>query len=88
MFTACMNGVTPLTATVVLSVTAPPNVPTNLNKAAGAKAQLEELRKGDREKVKMARRLRQETTVPWAWIAKQLSMGTAGNAANLVRAGF
>jgi hypothetical protein len=38
--------------------------------------------------VLMARRLRQETTVPWAWIAKELAMGTGGNAANLVRAGW
>ena len=34
-------------------------------------------RKGDREKVKMARRLRGETTMTLEWIAARLHMGTA-----------
>jgi len=32
-------------------------------------------------KVKIARRLRQETTVIWQWIADRLKMGTWGHAA-------
>jgi hypothetical protein len=42
-------------------------------------------RKGDAVKVKLARRLRQETTMTLNWIAKQLNMGTAGSLANLMR---
>ena len=36
-------------------------------------------------KIKMARRLRSETTMTWDWIAEQLVMGTAGHAANRLR---
>jgi len=36
--------------------------------------------------VKIALRLRQETTMTWAWITDQLLMGTGGSAANAVRA--
>lgn len=39
--------------------------------------ELERQRKADREKVKMARRLRAETTMTWAWIAGRLKMGTS-----------
>jgi len=35
--------------------------------------------------VKLARRLRQETTMTLNTIAKQLKMGTAGSLANLLR---
>lgn len=42
-------------------------------------------RKADREKVEIAERLRQETTMTWAWIAGHLRMGTAGYAANSLR---
>jgi hypothetical protein len=42
-------------------------------------------RKGDL-KIKIARRLRQETTMTWAWIAEHLAMGAGGHAANRVRA--
>src|SRR3954463_3212867 len=42
--------------------------------------------KGDREKAKIARRLRTETTMTWKWIAEQLVMGARGYAANRVRA--
>jgi putative transposase len=42
--------------------------------------------KGDGEKIKIARRLRQETTMTWAWIAERLAMGAGGHAANRVRA--
>jgi REP-associated tyrosine transposase len=39
-------------------------------------ADLEQHRKGDRRKVKIARRLRQETTMTLQWIANRLKMGT------------
>jgi len=42
-------------------------------------------RKGDLEKVKMARRLRTETTMTWTWIAERLAMGAAGYAAYCLR---
>jgi REP element-mobilizing transposase RayT len=42
-------------------------------------------RKGDPQKLRMARRLRQETTMTLHWIAGQLNMGTAGSLANLLR---
>ena len=42
-------------------------------------------RKGDREKAKLAWRLRQETTMTWDWMAEKLAMGSAGYAANCVR---
>jgi len=48
-------------------------------------AELEQRRKGDAQKLKMARRLRQETTMTLAWIAKRLNMGAAGSLANLLR---
>ena len=46
---------------------------------------LAQRRKGDAVKVRLARRLRQETTMTLSWIAKQLRMGTAGSLANLLR---
>ena len=49
---------------------------------------LEELkrrRKGDLEKIKIARHLRTETTMTLAWIAQTLQMGTAGSLANCLR---
>ena len=42
-------------------------------------------RKGDREKVRIARRLRKETTMTLDWIAERLSMGGAGYAAHCLR---
>ena len=42
-------------------------------------------RKSDEEKLKMAQRLRSETTMTWAWIASHVQMGTAGYAANCLR---
>ena len=42
------------------------------------KAQLEKRAKGDRLKVRMAAKLREESTMTVDWIAKRLSMGTAG----------
>ena len=42
-------------------------------------------RKGDREKVKLAQRLRSQTTMTLDWIAARLQMGTAGYAAQCLR---
>jgi hypothetical protein len=47
--------------------------------------QLAGRRKGDREKVKIARRLRKETTMTLDWIAQRLNMGAAGYAAQCLR---
>ena len=46
---------------------------------------LKSRRKGDREKAKNARRLREETTMTWEWIAEHVAMGARGYAANRVR---
>lgn len=46
---------------------------------------LAQRRKGDASKVRMARRLRAETTMTLDWIAKELNMGVAGSLANLLR---
>ena len=48
-------------------------------------SQLELRRKGDPEKVQIARRLRAETTMTLAWIAQSLNMGAPGALANLLR---
>ena len=48
-------------------------------------ADVAQRRKGDGQKLQMARRLRQETTMSLTWIASRLSMGTAGSLANLLR---
>jgi hypothetical protein len=42
-------------------------------------------RKGERDNLKLARRLRAATTMTLSWIATQLHMGTAGSLANLFR---
>ena len=42
-------------------------------------------RKSDREKVKIARRLRGETTMTLEWIAGRLNMGAPGYAAQCLR---
>lgn len=47
--------------------------------------ELEKRKKADPLKVKMALRLRQETTMTWDWIAQHLAMGAGGSAANAVR---
>jgi putative transposase len=47
--------------------------------------ELAQRRKGDAHKVKIARRLREETTMPLRWIAQRLNMGAAGSLANLLR---
>src|ERR1035437_3251780 len=45
-------------------------------------ADLERHRKGDRRKVKIARRSRQETTMTLKWMADRLKMGTWTHVAN------
>jgi hypothetical protein len=44
-------------------------------------------RKGDKEKVRMAKRLRGQTTMTLSWIAQRLAMGSAGYAAQCLRQG-
>ena len=46
---------------------------------------LAQRRKGDAQKLKIARRLRRETTATLQWIANALYMGAAGSLANLLR---
>ena len=41
-------------------------------------------RKGESRKVELARQLRGQTTMPLAWIAERLSMGTRGHLAWLL----
>jgi len=48
-------------------------------------SELERRRKGDREKVRIARRLRTETTMTLNWISKRLKMGAGGHVANCLR---
>lgn len=47
---------------------------------------LTQRRKGDPGKVRIARRLRQETTMTLAWIARRLRMGVWTHVSNLLRA--
>jgi len=48
------------------------------------RAELKARRKGDRRKVELARRLREETTMTWQWIAERLVMGHWRTAYNAV----
>lgn len=57
-----------------------------LKRRGWSAAELAEIPKGDAQKLRIARRLRQETTMTLKWIAEHLSMGTAGSLANLLRA--
>jgi putative transposase len=50
-----------------------------------SQADLAHLGKGDAQKVQIATRLRQETTMTWDWIARSLAMGASAYAANCVR---
>ena len=50
-----------------------------------AAAQLEARRKGDKEKLEIARRLRGGTTMTLDSIARELNMGAAGYAAQCLR---
>lgn len=55
-----------------------------LKKRRWKQEQLEQRPKGDGEKVKMAERLRCETTMTLAWIAERLGMGTKTHLAHLL----
>ena len=48
-------------------------------------AQLKMRRKVDAQKVRIARRLREETTMTLGWIAEELKLGSAGYAAHCLR---
>ena len=56
-----------------------------LKRLRWAANELADRRKGDAEKVRIARRLRGGTTMTLDWIAKRLHMGTAGYAATCLR---
>jgi REP element-mobilizing transposase RayT len=55
-----------------------------LGVARWTEIQLQELRKGDPEKLRIARRLRAETTVTLQWIAARLNMGTKTHLSHLL----
>jgi hypothetical protein len=57
-----------------------------LAKLGWAEEQLVHRRKGDAEKVRIARRLRAETTMTLAWMAQRLRMGVWTHVSNLLRA--
>jgi hypothetical protein len=57
-----------------------------LAKLGWAEADLAQRRKGDPGKVRMARRVRQETTMTLKWIADRLQMGVWTHVSNLLRA--
>jgi len=56
-----------------------------LNRHRWTDADLAQRRKGDAQKLKIAQRLRRNTTMTLNWIAKRLSMGAASSLANLLR---
>jgi hypothetical protein len=49
---------------------------------------LKERKKGDEEKVKIAQRLRKETVMTVAWIARRLQMGSATNVNTMLYHGW
>jgi hypothetical protein len=55
-----------------------------LNRRRWRDETLEQRREGDVEKIKMAQRLRRETTMTLAWIAERLRMGTKSHLAHLM----
>ena len=57
-----------------------------LRKAGWTEARLESSPKGHRVKVRLALRLRAETTVTYEWIARRVGMGSRSNVSNLVYA--
>lgn len=59
-------------------------VATELKRQGWTPEELELRRKGDREKVKIARRLRTETTMTLKWIAAELHMGAWTHVSNLL----
>ncbi|MCU0772105.1 MAG: hypothetical protein MUE94_10120, partial [Verrucomicrobia bacterium] len=61
-------------------------VGSELRKAGWKEEKLGSTAKGHQVKVRMALRLRAETTVSYGWIAERLRMGSRSNASNLVYA--
>lgn len=59
-------------------------VAAELKKQGWSEEELKERKKGDAAKVKMAARLRQETTMTLSWIAERLHMGTKTHLAHLL----
>ena len=57
-----------------------------LRQLAWTSAELQRRPKADKKKVRLAARLRAETTMTWNWIAQRLAMGHWRTAANAVRA--
>ena len=56
-----------------------------LKRLRWTEADLRARRKGERGKIQLARELRSKTTMPLAWIAARLSMGTRGHLAWLLQ---
>ena len=55
-----------------------------LKKLRWEELELSRRRKGDLRKIRIARRLRQETTMTLAWIAQRLQMGTKTHLVHLL----
>jgi hypothetical protein len=47
---------------------------------------LQTRRKGDKNKIAIAEKLRQETTMTYQWISQRLGMGSFGHVSNLLSA--
>jgi hypothetical protein len=60
-------------------------VGSELKRLRWTQEELAQRRKGDLQKLGIARRLRQETTMTLHWIAQRLNMGATGSLANLLR---
>jgi len=56
-----------------------------LKRMGWSEADLKGRRKGEPRKVDLARKLRSQTTLPLAWIAERLSLGTRGHRAWLLQ---
>jgi hypothetical protein len=56
-----------------------------LKRLRKSEADLGARRKGERRKVQLARELRSKTTMPLAWIAARLNMGSRGHLAWLLQ---
>ena len=59
-------------------------IASELKRKGWSQADLKTRRKGDAFKVKLAERLRAETTVTLKWIAQRLQMGTRGHLTHLL----
>ena len=64
-----------------------PNLVDGLKRIGWSEADLRSRRKGEPRKVKLAQELRSGTTMPLAWIAERLSMGSRGYLAWLLGRG-